>query len=180
MPRRQTRVVVDTRIGGYIFDAYIKTEHTRSVKLTQNPVQGGSAVTDHSYNEPIKLTMQIFETDTAAAYGGSFSGSDRSVSAYKTLVGLMTGREPLTVSTRLWSYDNLVITSMTATETSDTVHGLDVTVTLEEIITAGVSQVKVSAAPQVTGSTNRGTPQGEEPNQSALSLLSNLIFGGDD
>ena len=179
MPRRQTRVVVDTKVGGYIFDAYIKTEHSRSVKLTQNPVQGGSAVTDHSYNEPNKLTMQIFETDTAVSYGGSFSGSERSVSAYKALVKLMTTREPLTVSTRLWSYDNMVITQMTASETKDTVHGLDVTITLEEIITANVSIAKVSAAPQVTGSTNRGTPQVEEPNQSALSLLSDLIFGGD-
>ena len=165
MPR--SRVVVSTKVDGYIFDAYIKTEHSRTVKLTENPVQGGAAVVDHSYNEPNKLTMQIAMTDSAVAIGGRFSGGEgRSVNAYKTLVRIMTAREPITVTTRLG-------------ETRETMHALDCTITLQEIITASVSIVKVSASPQVTGSTNRGTPQVEEPNQSALSLLSNLIFGGD-
>ena len=155
MPR--SRVVVSTKVDGYIFDAYIKTQHSRTVKLTENPVQGGAAVVDHSYNEPNKLTMQIAMTDSAVAIGGRFSGGEgRSVNAYKTLVRIMTARE-----------------------TRETMHALDCTITLQEIITASVSIVTVSSAPQVTGSTNRGTPQVEEPNQSALSLLSNLIFGGD-
>lgn len=178
MPR--SRVVVSTKVDGYIFDAYIKTEHSRTVKLTENPVQGGAAVVDHSYNEPNKLTMQIAMTDSAVAIGGRFSGGEgRSVNAYKTLVRIMTAREPITVTTRLGSYKNMVIVQMTASETRETMHALDCTITLQEIITASVSIVKVSSAPQVTGSTNRGTPQVEEPNQSALSLLSNLIFGGD-
>ena len=178
MPR--SRVVVATKVDGYIFDAYIKTEHSRTVKLTENPVQGGAAVVDHSYNEPNKLTMQIAMTDSAVAVGGRFSGGEgRSVNAYKTLVRIMTAREPITVTTRLGSYKNMIIIQMTASETRETMHALDCTITLQEIITASVSIVKVSASPQVTGSTNRGTPQVEEPNQSALSLLNNLIFGGD-
>ena len=172
------KVVVSTKIDGYIFDAYIKTEHTRSVRLTENPVQSGAAVVDHSYNEPQKLTIQLAMTDAAVSVGGRFSGGEgRSVNAYKTLVRIMTAREPITVTTRLGTYRNMVIIQMTATETKDTMTGLDCTVTMQEIITATVSIVKVSAAPQVTGSTNRGTPQVEEPNQSALSLLSGLIFG---
>lgn len=175
----RSKVMVRTKIDGYIFDAYLKTEHTRSVKLTENPVQGGASVVDHSYNEPNKLTIQLAMTDTAVAVGSRFrGGGERSVNAYKTLVRIMTAREPITVSTRFGSYRNMVITNMTTVENRESMNGLDCTITLQEIITATVSIVKISRSPQVTGSTNRGTPQVEEPNQSALAMLNNLIFGG--
>ena len=160
-------VFVGTSLGGYRFDAVIQSDHTSELALTEHPVQNGAAVTDHSYLKPKTLTLRVAVSDcaTGGSYGGG-GGGDRSVNAYQLLLRLQREAQPLTVTTRLYTYTNMMVKTVTTSEDYTTVHALDATVTLQEIVVAAVSTVKVSTRPQVTGSTNRGTPQAVEPDQS--------------
>ena len=169
-------VFVGTSLGGYRFDAVIQSDHTSELALTEHPVQNGAAVTDHSYLKPKTLTLRVAVSDcaTGGSYGG---GGDRSVNAYQLLLRLQREAQPLTVTTRLYTYTNMMVKTVTTSEDYTTVHALDATVTLQEIVVAAVSTVKVSTRPQVTGSTNRGTPQAVEPDQSVLKQAWGMISG---
>ena len=181
MASKRERVTVGTSLGGYTFDAVVQSDHTSELALTEHPVQNGAAVTDHSYLKPKTLTLHIGVSDCAVGgnYGG---GSARSVNAYQLLLRLQREARPLTVTTRLHTYTNMMVKTITASEDYTTVHALDATITLQEIVVASVSTVKVSSRPQVTGSTNRGTPQAVEPDQSvlkqAVGMISSWLGGG--
>ena len=72
---------------------------------------------------------------------------------------MQRNRIPLSALTRLGRYDNLLITSLSQTDTKDTTCGLLATVKCKQIQVAQVKMVKVSAMPHVTDSTQKGTLQ---------------------
>lgn len=151
-------VYIKTNIGGWFFDAILKTEHTTSVTITEHPVESGAEMTDHSYVNPTRLTMDIGMTDVAQSLvDGQFDdGSSRSVSAYQRLLYLQQNRVPMQVHTRLNMYQNMLIETIEAPDDYTTLYGLKATVTMKEVFVAVVETVKISARPQVTDSTNKG------------------------
>ncbi len=158
-------VYVKTNIGGYFFDAIVREEHTTSLKITEHPVQTGANITDHSYVQPSRLTMEVAMSDAMdSVVAGQFTeGVTKSVSAYQTLLRLQQTRVPLQVVTRLNVYQNMLIEEMTAPDDMKTLYGLRCTVMLKEIFVVEVSKTTVSARPHATGSTNRGQQQPQEP-----------------
>ncbi|WP_368234841.1 phage baseplate protein [Anaerotruncus rubiinfantis] len=171
---KKERVYMRTSVGGYSFDAIVRADHTSELEMTSHPVQSGSALVDHSYLKPKKLTLQVGVSDSAlngASYGG---GSSRSVNAFKLMLTMQANRQPVTVVTKLHTYKNMLIQSISAPDDFKTQNALDATITFQEVPVATISIVKVSARPQVTGSTNRGTPQPVEAKQSVLKQLGSL------
>ena len=151
-------IYVKTNIGGWFFDAVLRTAHTSRVTITEHPVESGAAMTDHSYVNPTQLVMEIGMTDVARSFvDGQFSdGWSRSTTAYKVLVDMQKQRIPLQVLTRLNLYQNMLIETIEAPDDYITLYGLRATVTMREIFVAVVETVKISARPQVTDSTARG------------------------
>jgi len=87
--------------------------------------------------------------------------STLSLSVWQTLKQLMLNRTPLTLTTRLDTYYNMVILDVDAPDDVHTLYGLRATVTLEEIVAGSVASVApVSSRGQTTGSTSVGTVQG--------------------
>lgn len=126
---------------GYFFDAFIVESHTGSVRITEHPVQTGATISDHAYNIPDKLTLQIFVSDSmdCVVYNQFSKYSTKSLSAYQVLRDLKTKRLPLSVRTRLHYYKNMLIESMSVNDDYKTANSLRCTVMLREIIMADVN-----------------------------------------
>lgn len=164
-------VGVKTNIGGFFFDAYVRLDHTRKTKITEHPVETGSAITDHSYVEPAELIIEVGMSDACISYvAGQFTQKEsRSVSAIDTLWDLQEKRIPMDVTTRLKLYRNMLIEVISVPDDWQTAKGLRASVTLREIRVVGVATRNMpSSNPHKTDSTNRGTVQPEPENNSVL------------
>lgn len=175
-------VYVKTNVGGFFFDAFLQVTHTGSITVTEHPVETGASVSDHSYVNPNTLEMQIGMSDVATSIvAGQFTSSDtssRSVAAYMVLDELMRQRIPMQVVTRLKVYSNMIITDISVPDDYLTLFGLKATVSFREIIVAVVKTVKISARPQTTDSTTKGTVTPSKPNKSILKELKDTFEGG--
>lgn len=169
-----------TNIGGYFFDGIMSIRHSRELKITENPVETGASIVDHSYVKPATLTMQVLMSDVhRSIYPGQFDGAkSRSLAAWDVLKKIQESRIPCSVFTPLGLYNNMLIASIDTTENSKTVHGLNATVTLQEIPIARVKTVKISSAPQTTGSTNLGQLEASTIGGSLGSILYELFGRG--
>lgn len=162
-----------TNIGGYFFDAYIRLEHKSTLKITSHPVETGASVSDHSYVEPSELKLEIMMSDVVSTNSSDqFNNSNsRSVSAFQTLLEIQRKRSPVSVYTRLKTYKNMLISSLSVDDTADTVEALNASVTLVEIPMATLSTVKISLDTQTTDSTQMGAVEPSSMSESVRESL---------
>ncbi|MFL0167651.1 phage baseplate protein [Candidatus Clostridium helianthi] len=166
----------ETAQGNYLFDAYFNIDHESTLSITEHPVQTGANVADHAFMQPNILSFEIGMSDVMidVTYGGfqSFSNdsASRSVNAYKILRQLQSDRIMINVYTKLWNYTNMLIESLSASDSNETAYALKANVTLKELLVATVTTVKISERPQKTDLTN----EGEQKVQEASALASFL------
>lgn len=150
----------------YAFDAEIQIEHEQRLHKTEHPVQTGASISDHAFLEPARLILDIGMSDAMDAYfnPSTWTGnSSKSVAAYQTMLAIQFSRIPLSITTRLRTYQNMVIESLTPTDTYKTATGLRMRVEFGQIFLAIVSTSTVSARPQDTNSTQLGTVNPQAP-----------------
>ena len=125
----------------YVFDGVMKLDHTQEIQLTQHPVQRGANISDHAFIKAAKLSLDIIMSDAMQSYtiGQWSGGSSKSVACFQTLQALATSRTPVTVTSRLKTYTNMVLVSIHAPDDNKTHHGLRATLTFEQIFTASVN-----------------------------------------
>ena len=167
----QLTYIVDSKGNFYFFDAVVRTEHFRSLRITEHPVQTGANLSDHSFQMPAHLSLEIGMSDAMDSYqpGQYQSGlASKSVNAYQAFLGLQLARLPVTITTRLDTYENMIIEQISAPDDVKTRYGLKAVITLKQIITAVVSNTKISANPQANQQTNVGPVQPTPPQGSAL------------
>lgn len=165
-------------VGGLYFDAVFRTDHTKELTKTEHPVEYGADITDHAFIEPDKVSIEIGMSDVV-------SGSGSSVNLYEALRELQATREPLPVVTRLHTYENMLITSISAPDDYTTTFGLKATIYLEEILLVHTGTVQVapraSSEPHKTNATNNGTQQpqtdSDPTRQSVLTQAFGKLFG---
>ncbi len=147
-------VLVKSNINGFFFDAIFTTNTEHGLTITQHPVQTGANISDHAFVNPIRITMKVGVSDAMAyRYENAYNnlGYTKSVSAYRALCELQASRIPLKVLTRLNSYENMLIESISVDDDVTTLHAFKATITLVQIKAAKVSTEKVSARPGTTG-----------------------------
>lgn len=161
----------------YVFDAVYRVMHSRRLRMTEHPVQSGASISDHAFVMPAKVSLEIGMSDAMDAFSpGVFtSNASKSVSAYEILVALQQGRQPLTLTTRLDTYTNMLIESIDAPDSKETRYGLKATVVLGQIFTGTVSAQSVSARPQTSDSTSIGAKQPIPISSSDLHRFTTLI-----
>lgn len=125
--------------GRILFDAVLHVDHSLNVVTTDHPVQTGANISDHAYKENDEVTLEIGMSDAAVSSGGS----NRSVNAYQTLRSIAANRELVTLVTRLNTYPNMLIVSLSAPDDYTTMFGLRATVTFKQIKIVSVSTVQV-------------------------------------
>lgn len=145
----------------YVFDAVIRTEHQQRIEKTQHPIQTGANVSDHAFIMPARVVLEIGMSDAMDSFTpGQWTGdSSKSVNTYQTLKSIAAARQPLTVTTRLNVYTNMLLTDISAPDTADTRFALRASVVFEELLTGTVTSQQVSGRSDLTGSTNLGTKQ---------------------
>jgi hypothetical protein len=154
----------------YVFDGVPKIEHEHTGVATTNPVQTGASISDNFYVVPPRVVVEIKMSDTMQSYTtGQFADNpSRSVSAYLTLVKIQQQKTPVSIATRLQSYDNMMIVSIRAEENKDTKFAGKFSVTFENVILAVVEAVSSgmlpgsgddSTVPQTTGQSQGGQTQ---------------------
>ena len=52
-----------TNIAGYFFDGFMDIDVASELEVTENPVETGTAIADHSYVKPTEVTMQVIMSD---------------------------------------------------------------------------------------------------------------------
>lgn len=157
-------VVLPSEATTYAFDCEISIEHQQQIRKTEHPVQTGASISDHAYIIPARLILDIGMSDAMDAYFDTWSGDvSKSVSAFQTMLALQFSRIPLSITTRLRTYENMIIESLTPNETVKTIAGLRMRVEFGQIFMANTSQTPVSARSQDTNNTTLGTVEPQPP-----------------
>lgn len=146
-----------TNPANYIFDCVILADHEQRARKTEHPVQTGASISDHAFIEPATLTLDIGMSDAMDEYiTGSFTGQNpsKSVNAYQIMVLLMFSRIPLTIATRLRTYDTMIIESIHPQESAKTFGGLRMRIAFGQIFLASVQTPFVSVRMMDTDSSN--------------------------
>lgn len=145
----------------YVFDAVIRTEHQQRIEKTQHPIQTGANISDHAFIMPARVVLEIGMSDAMDSFiPGQWTGDNsKSVNTYQTLLSIAKARQPLTVTTRLNVYTNMLLTDISTPDTVETQFGLRSSVVFEELLTGTVTTQTVSARNDLTGVTNLGTKQ---------------------
>lgn len=108
-------------------------------------------------------------------------GSGRSINAWQALKSMQLERSPLTVTTRLQTYENMIIEELSAPDDYMTLNALKCTVHLKQIIMANVAEMKVSKRLTTAAATSGGaTPvQTIDNNKNKTALKAGAgMFGG--
>lgn len=143
----------------YVFDAVLELEHNQRMIKTQHPVQTGANISSHAFKLPARLLMYVGMSDAmAAAVQWPGNNKSKSVSAYQTILALEKARTLITVTTRLQTYRNMLITDISPRESAQTIAGLRARIEFEEVMLATVSEgpATSSARPNDTNSTGLG------------------------
>ena len=137
-------MLIDADGNRYLFDAVFSAAHELSLSVTDHPVQSGAAVADHAYLQPETVTLSVGMSDAMTA-AGTLAGEsgERSVSAYQKLLELARARRPLTLVTRLETYSNMLIQTVSAEETADSMNALRAEITLKRLNMVQVAEVSV-------------------------------------
>jgi hypothetical protein len=143
-------------LNGVHFDAWLRLNHNTSLTVTQHPVETGAAISDHSFVNPRRFSFDIGMTDVANT--PVFQGNNtRSVNAYNALTAMQATRQLLTLASKYGNYRNILIESVNVSDDFRTKNAMFATITLVEIIMAKTQVTRLSAVPQLTDKTSRGT-----------------------
>ena len=145
----------------YFFDAVFRVDHDQEMRITEHPIQSGAAISDHAYLIPARVSLEIGMSDVMASFvAGQYTDfATKSISAYQKLLSLQSMRIPLTLTTRLNTYENMLIEDVRAGDDIRTLHGLRAQIRMRQIIVGQVSTTAQSARPNASTSSNPGTSQ---------------------
>ena len=162
------------QIGAISVQASITEDYEDTVEATEQPIEVGADITDHAYVKPSSLvlrcgwsnsgTQQLLSLAAGFFAGGQMSASDYVSGIYSQLLALQQSLQPITASTSLRKYTNLLIRSLRVTRDQRTSNALMVTATFRQIIVVSTQSTTLppqanQANPANTAATqNTGTP----------------------
>ena len=112
--KEATMVSIQTQSDEYFFDAILKLDHERSLTITDSPVEEGASITDHSYVNQKRISLNIAMSDVhCSIVAGQFAQRfTRSISAFDTLEEILEEREMVTINTKLAVYENMLLETL--------------------------------------------------------------------
>ena len=174
----------------------ISEKHTDSSEITEHPVQvpggGGFTVSDHTFDRPSEVTMEIGFAgggslidglDTTSMFdistGLKLGSSPREI--YQQLLDLKATRKPFDVITGKRDYKNMLIRAIEVTTDNTSENVLMVVLTLRQVIitetkSRQVAPLENQTLPEATGGTEeRGTVTPKPVRESFLSRGEDLF-----
>ena len=120
-------------------DLFIDEQHTRTIPLSEYPIEDGSVIASHAAVQPDTITLR------GAVGNLGQGGITRAPKAWDLILEVTAARVPVQVVTRLREYPQMIITEATSTAGSGGAvasrgYGMDFTLQLRELVTPGVGQ----------------------------------------
>lgn len=164
-------------IGPFEAHVTLREVHTDELEITDQPVEEGSLISDHSFRRPSELEIECLWSDSPPASNaitgllGTVTGTVNGVNdiltgnsldqirdVYQKLLALQASRERFDVFTGKRAYKNMMIKSLVTETDRSTENTLKATFRLREIIIAQVSVVTIAAPPE-----EQADPQSTQP-----------------
>ena len=160
-------------IKGFPIDAAITEEHTYDSEVTSYPVESGSDITDNVRTLPIEITIEGLVSDnplervaslrsSALAVPSEFELEARTPSgeAFDKLRQIREAREPVTITTTLKVYENMIMESLSFPRDSKTGAALRFNATFKQVIIVDNRRAFIrTAVPRAQSKRKRGHKQ---------------------
>jgi Dit-like phage tail protein len=161
----------------YFFDAVLAVDHGQEMRITEHPIQSGASISDHAYLLPNRVVLEIGMSDVMDSFvSGQYSDfNSKSVSAYRKFKELQELRIPLTLTTRLDTYENMMIEDVRTRDDISTLHALRAHIRFRQIFVGRASVAVQSSRPNATNTSNPGAAAVQSIPQS---LAKNQDFSG--
>lgn len=179
-------------IGTVVIDAALRETHTRKSEVTSYPVEKGADVTDHVRRLPRELEIEGIVSDTPLGLAliarnvtlgdeevADASAQPYSVEAWQALEAIHDASLPVTVTTSLRLYTNMVMESLVVPRDAKTGAALRFTATFREVvITENKRTTKRVSVPRAAGTSRRGhlPSQFVDPNPTYWCLQDKWVF----
>lgn len=138
-------------IGPIPVSAVLKEGHRSTLGITENPIETGAKVTDHSYVEPKRLTLDFADANATATWNA--------------LVRFQESRVPFVCVSGLFVYTNMLIKSLSADRDSSMSRVLKGSAELQEVII--VSTAYTASEGEANAPQSQGKAGGANSTQSA-------------
>lgn len=129
-----------TEIGLIELDATISESHQYNSTVTKYPIEDGSDISDHIFNEPVVLSISGIVSDFPMGFLRGKIGSivrnedfERSKSAMEELLFLRDEKSLMNVITGLKEYESMVFTSLVFNRNNSTGSSLQFTATMTQL-----------------------------------------------
>ena len=163
-------------IGKFQFYCTVEEQLEDSVTMTDNPLQNGVLISDHFYSNPRKLSVHVGNIDEERGFANPRD-------TYTQVKECMDSGELLDVETKLSSYNNMKILTMSAVTNKETENTIELDLELREVILVETASttVRVAAKPSsstktsVSTTTKGGTKAGDSVNGSTTGQSENGV-----
>jgi hypothetical protein len=145
------------RIGIIVPSVVISEKHMDALEVTEHPVEIGAPVSDHAYDRPSEVTMelgfagggsllddidttQVFNVDTGLSLGTS------PADVYQQLLELQKSKVPFSVTTGKRQYQNMLVRAIEVLTDKTSENVLMATLTLRELLITETQKVSTTPA----------------------------------
>lgn len=147
-------------VAGIEFDALIESEESYEADVPEYPVESGYSVSDNVSVNAMQLSMTLYLTATPITWRSRHgTGEDRLQSVPNQLLRIYREREPVTVSTQDKTYADMVIKSISISQSADDGVARKIPVTFQQVDVTSSEKVDIPASLPHSGTTqtNAGT-----------------------
>lgn len=146
---------VSGKIGDIDVETTIEEIHEDRLQVTEHPVESGASIADHSFKKPSEVVLRcgwsnaslkaLFGIISGFFAGGTMTKADYVSGIYSQLLNLQEAREPISITTSLRQYDNMLITGLQVQRDQKTAQVLMVTATCREVIIVSTAAATLPA-----------------------------------
>jgi hypothetical protein len=123
-----------TKVGNIFLDATIDENHSFTSNVTSYPVESGSNISDHIFNNPEKVNITGIVSDTPL---NIFIPFNRSIDSFNVLLRMFYNKDIITLITGIKIYTNMVMTSLNVPRDVRTGESLTFTMEFKRVIISG-------------------------------------------
>lgn len=168
------------KLGGIGVSVILREEYSDTLRITDHPVEGGANITDHSFKEPVRVTLTCgwsnasltaLQQEVVGVFNAIASNGLSAVKArlsqldyvshvYAQLLDMQSSRQPIKIVTTMRLYSNMLIESLAVQRDKDTGNIIAVQAGCREVIIVNTSVTSVSQLNQALPATTADAIEG--------------------
>lgn len=154
----------------------VSSEETNdTLTITKQPVQQGANITDHAFQEPTVLSMNIYQQQNGFITGlvDTFTGGGLA-QIYQQFLDLQASRQPFDIVTPKRIYKSMLINVLRCNTDKRTENILSLSLSFQQVIIVSVGTVQVPPTRQKKPASTQAT-QNAGKKSAALSLTQGIF-----